>query len=220
MSEIRLSPTKILQEAVERVGPVFLPVALLTLPGILIPYGFPPFVAAGINVVYVLLIAPILGGASIILISRCLDKQPVSLAEALALAWRRAVPLILSVVLLIVVLIPATVLFVIPGLYLSVRLFAVQYGVVLENQSPIDAFVMSWELTKGRWWQIFGVLLALVLLVLIPVAILSILLENVAISELLIDLVVVAITPPLLMALLMVYRLLQGQKIDGDTVEA
>lgn len=212
MAEIRLNPIEILRDAIERVGPVFVPVALLTLPGIVIPYILPPALAVGANVIYVLLIAPILGGASIILINRCLNGQQTSLSEALAMAWRRAVPLIVSVLMLLVILIPAMALFVIPGLYLSVRLFAVQYGVVLENQSPLEALSMSWELTKGRWGQIFLALLLISLAIVVPIMVLSVLLASASLPDAIVNLLVPAVTPPLMMALLMIYRLLKGQK--------
>lgn len=51
--------------------------------------------------------------------------------------------------------IPATVLFIVPGIYLYVRLSVSYFVAVLENQSAEKNIERSWKLTKGLWWPVF-----------------------------------------------------------------
>lgn len=219
MTASTLKPGEILRDALQRVGPVFVPVAVLALPGVLLPVLIPNMtMAAVVNVLYAILVAPVLGGAMIILIHRCLAGQTTDIGAALAMAWRRAVPLVLSALLLFIILVPAFALLVIPGIYLAVRLFSTQYAVVLERKSPIDALSASWELTRGHWWPIFGTILVITLAFVMPLIIVSAILGAVlpwgdAIGSLL----GVVVTPPLVMAFLMVYKVLKGEAaLDSD----
>lgn len=219
MTTATLRPVEILQDTLQRVGAVFVPVALLALPSAVIAALVANAPLAGvINIVYGILVAPILGGAMIILINRSLTGQTFDLGEALAMAWRKAGPLILTALLLFVILVPALFLLIIPGLYLAVRLFATQYAVVLEHKSPTEALSASWELTKGRWWPIFGTLLVIGLIFMIPLVIVSAILgATLPFGALIANLLGVLITPPLVMAFVMVYKVLKGQ--SAMTVE-
>lgn len=51
--------------------------------------------------------------------------------------------------------------FVIPGVYLAVRLFLAPATVIAEKKRPFDALKRSWEMTRGNWWSIFAVALVL-----------------------------------------------------------
>lgn len=55
------------------------------------------------------------------------------------------------------------VAFVIPGIYLALRLIFAPVSSVLENKSPADAIRRSLALTEGNWWRIFSLFLSLFL---------------------------------------------------------
>lgn len=212
MTQTSLSPGVILRDALSRVGPVFVPVALLALPANILPLLIPTAPLRGVfNVLFAILVAPILGGATIVLVNRALANETVDLGSALSMAWQRAGQLILMSLLLMVILIPSFVVLLVPGIYLSVRLFASQYEVMLERQSPMDALKASWSLTEGRWWDVFWPTFAIALVLLIPVVLLSLLFMNAAFGDWITGLVSVVITPLLVMSFLMVYKVLKGQ---------
>lgn len=217
MTTATLRPVEILQDTLQRVGAIFVPVALLALPSVVIAMLVANSPLAGIiNILYGILVAPILGGAMIILINRCLTGQTIDLGESLAMAWRKAGPLILTALLLFVILVPALLLLVIPGLYLAVRLFATQYAVVLEHKSPTEALSASWELTKGRWWSIFGTLIVIGLAFMVPFVLVSALLgAALPFGALISNLLGAVLTPPLVMAFVMVYKVLKGESAMG-----
>lgn len=52
-----------------------------------------------------------------------------------------------------------TILLVIPGIYLAVALYFVQFEVIVEEQNAIDALRTGWELTKGERLGVFLLLL-------------------------------------------------------------
>ncbi|MEO0431698.1 MAG: hypothetical protein AAF151_08360 [Cyanobacteria bacterium J06656_5] len=220
MTQTSLSPGVILRDAFGRVGPVFVPVALLALPANILPLLIPSAPLRGIfSILFAILVAPVLGGATIVLVNRALANEAVDLGAALSMAWQRAGQLILTSLLLMVILIPSLALLLVPGIYLSVRLFASQYEVMLERQSPMDALKASWSLTEGRWWSVFWPTFAIALLLLIPVILLSVLFMNAAFGDWVTGLIGVAITPLLVMSFLMVYKVLKGQGAS-DTGDA
>ena len=220
MTATNLKPVEILRDTFQRVGPVFLPVLLLALPGVLISVLVRNAMLQGLlNVIYVILVAPILGGAMIILVNRCLTGQTTDLSEAVAMAWRKAGNLILTSLLLVVILIPAFVFLLIPGIYLSIRLFSAQYAVVLENKSPTEALSASWELTQGKWWKIFWAVFGVTLALVIPLFIVSAIVGAALpwSATIVSNLLGLVITPPIAMALLMVYKVLKGEAtLDAD----
>ncbi|MEA5465470.1 hypothetical protein [Leptothoe sp. PORK10 BA2] len=212
MTQTSLSPGGIIGSALSRVGPVFVPVALLALPINILPLLIPTLtLKAIVNVLVAIVVAPILGGASIVLVNRALANEKVDLGTALSMAWQRAAHLILLTLLLLVILIPSFMLLVVPGIYLSVRLFASQYEVMLERQAPMDALKTSWAMTEGRWWEIFRPLFAIGLVVFIPFMILSVIFMDTVFGSWVNGLLGVAVTPVLVMSALMVYKIVKGQ---------
>lgn len=72
------------------------------------------------------------------------------------------VPLLIVAALLALVMItPALLLLIVPGLYLATRLFAMSQIIVLEKLGPIEAVTRSFALTKGRAGHVFLTLLLL-----------------------------------------------------------
>jgi len=69
-----------------------------------------------------------------------------------------------------------TILLVIPGIYLLVRLLFVPQATVLEPDSGGSGpFGTSWRLVKGRWWSVFGLLIVAV----VPLSIVAVILARV-----------------------------------------
>jgi|SRR5579884_2614799 len=57
------------------------------------------------------------------------------------------------------------IVFVLPGIFLLVRLLFIPQAVVLERKSIFGAFDRSWQLVSGSWWRVFGIGLVLFLIV-------------------------------------------------------
>ncbi|MFB6196006.1 MAG: hypothetical protein ABEI80_07520 [Haloplanus sp.] len=54
-----------------------------------------------------------------------------------------------------------TILLIIPGIYLAVALYFVQFEVIVEDKNALDALRDGWELTKGERLSVFLLLLVL-----------------------------------------------------------
>ncbi|MEM9482345.1 MAG: hypothetical protein AAGA83_01490 [Cyanobacteria bacterium P01_F01_bin.116] len=188
---------------------------MLALPANLLPLAITnPFFKFLFSLVFGILVAPILGGASIVLADRALDSQTIDLSTALSMAWQRAGQLILASLLLGIILVPSFMLLLIPGIYLAIRLFAVQYETMLERRAASDALQASWDLTAGRWWEVFSRNFTLILVLIGPIIFLSLVLrEGGPLVDLLVSIIGIAITPIVMLAFLLVYRGIKGQEL-------
>jgi uncharacterized membrane protein len=75
--------------------------------------------------------------------------------------WRpvRFVPFALLSLLTLVILIPAYLLFIVPGIILSLAFMFSSYYVIEKGTGPVEALKASWRLTKGNRWMLlrFGI---------------------------------------------------------------
>jgi hypothetical protein len=67
----------------------------------------------------------------------------------------------------------ATLLLVLPGIYLSIVYTFYGFAVVLEGKKGWDAAKRSGELVKGNWWAVFGRIILTSLIVMIPYVVIS-----------------------------------------------
>jgi|GEM_PF-2553664 len=75
------------------------------------------------------------------------------------LAWSLLVPLIIAGFILLIV----------PGIMLIMSSFFTQYFIVDKNMGPFEAIKASWALTKGKYDQMIGLFLIVILCGLIPI---------------------------------------------------
>jgi hypothetical protein len=62
--------------------------------------------------------------------------------------------LVASIISGIIVMLGFVALF-IPGIFLGVKLFFVQYGILIGNKGVVSSLKNSWKITKGNWWRVF-----------------------------------------------------------------
>ncbi len=67
-----------------------------------------------------------------------------------------------AVILYILMLLGGLVLFVIPGLFLAIKFYFFSIFIVDKELGPIESLKASWNLTKGHWWNVFGLMFLLV----------------------------------------------------------
>lgn len=107
------------------------------------------------SIINLIFVVPFITGASIFYAHQNLTHRGATIPDSLQAAGEKFVQLFLLIVLLLVFLIPAFILLIVPGLYLSFRWSFVFYAVIIEGYSASDALSRSWKLTKGHWWLIF-----------------------------------------------------------------
>jgi hypothetical protein len=121
-----------------------------------------------------LLINMLLTGAIAWAVATILVGREPNLAESYRFGYRRIWSILLVTVLSGLAVLAGLILFVIPGIFVFVRLFASVPAVVVEGRRGTDALSRSWNLVKGYGWPVFGALAVTLLLSWIVTVILSI----------------------------------------------
>ena len=149
------------------------------------------------HIFYWCVVVPFFFGATTFYSYRSFTGNQVTANDAFTQSKRRLLPLIgvyfLSVVLilglagimwflwsfafggLIILIIICLIILIIiyRGLYVSYRLIFSSYATVIDNNSVLDSFNSSWELTKGRWWLVFRSNLLISFVFFVPAVLLS-----------------------------------------------
>ena len=88
-----------------------------------------------------------------------LRGQPASVGDAITRGFSLLVPVILAALAYSILLTIGFVLLFVPGIVIMVALWVYMPAIVVEKRGVGGAFSRSRELTKGRRWSIFGVLI-------------------------------------------------------------
>lgn len=182
MQTATLSPIPLLQRSLQLLNPIYTPLLILASPSFFIPIigELVPIVGGLLNLAYVVVGAPILGGAALVLVDQHLKQQSPVLGNSLDQAISKAVPLVLGSILLSLIVFAGSLLLVIPGIYWGVRLAFLICAIALEDQGATEGLGYSWNLVKGRWWGVFWAFLALGLIFGIPILILALIVGGIA----------------------------------------
>lgn len=86
------------------------------------------------------------------------------------LAWKKLWPILWTTILVTIMVILGFVALIIPGILLAVWSSQTTYAVIFENKTGLAAYRNSKELVKGRFWQVLGRLM-FVILPIIPISI-------------------------------------------------
>lgn len=81
---------------------------------------------------------------------------------------------VLASILVTIILILGFILLLIPGIYLSIRLFFVSLFIVDKKMGPIEAIGSSWEMSKGKFFKILGLVCLFFLVILLGLLLLII----------------------------------------------
>lgn len=93
------------------------------------------------------------------------DEARITVAEVWQVMWQKAGKLLGWGFLYVLLLGIGFLSLMIPGIYLSIGLFFAGYGIMLRDRSVKEAAMDSLSLVKGRWWNVFGYLFVLQILV-------------------------------------------------------
>src|SRR5918995_14337 len=122
--------------------------------------------AAGILAALVSLVATFwLQGALVKAVDDVRDGRPdLSLGETFAGVRPQLVAIIVAGVLAALGVILGLILLIIPGLYLLTRWILIIPVIVLEGRTAGESFGRSWELVRGFAWNVFGVIVLTILI--------------------------------------------------------
>jgi hypothetical protein len=178
-----IAPKRLLQDSFTLVKPIYssllllvIPLLILDLPQFLLPKGISIIVVFFIG--EFLMISLILG-ASLFYTYQKLTHREVTVFESLQKAINKLPQILLSRVLEYIIVISTTLLLFFPGIYFSVRLFFIVFGIIIENHSATGAISRSWQLVKGRWWSVFWALLVMLIALYVPILLIGMIVASV-----------------------------------------
>ncbi|MCL4398510.1 MAG: hypothetical protein M1322_03405 [Candidatus Parvarchaeota archaeon] len=87
--------------------------------------------------------------------------------EVIVKALKRYPALLATTFLTSVIIALGFIAFVIPGIYLSLKLILSPVSSVIEDKSPVDAIKRSWNMTFGNWWYLFAMVLLFIVVIFI-----------------------------------------------------
>lgn len=112
-------------------------------------------VALSVTVLY-LFLGPIVQGASVLAVADHFTGRNSTVRECLGVAGRKIVRLILLGLLVGAVVVVGMMACLLPGLYLTVRLYLAVQVLMIEDTTIKESINRSWELTKGAFWKVAG----------------------------------------------------------------
>ena len=92
------------------------------------------------------------------------SRTDPSVEQSYRFGFHRLWSVLLVSVLVGLAVVGGLILFVIPGIYIGVRLAVSIEALVVEGRRRTQAMARSWELVGGHWWHAFGTLLVAALL--------------------------------------------------------
>lgn len=64
-----------------------------------------------------------------------------------------------AMIMTYIILIPAFILFIIPGIYLAIPMALIPYIMVAEDLSFFDAMSRAFKMVRDNWWETFGIMI-------------------------------------------------------------
>ncbi len=89
------------------------------------------------------------------------DSDHIELDHILADFGRNFITLFVLYILIIIAIFFSFLFFIIPGIYVGIKLFIAPAVAVIEERNPFDAISRSWDLVQGHWWFTFATYLVM-----------------------------------------------------------
>lgn len=118
-------------------------------------------------VMFVIVVSPIVTAAITHAVSETYLGRAVSYGTSLSVGFKLLVRLMGTALLMVLIMIPAFILLVIPGLYLMFAYMLVNQVIVIEGSAGWSALKRSYELTKKNLLRVIGIYLVSVVLMLV-----------------------------------------------------
>lgn len=174
-SSREIAPFELLQESFSQAMPIYLPLAILATPSLVVAVldVIVPSLKIPVAIVNSFVITPVISGASVYLAYRYISTQTSDLGGAVTEALGKAAQLIAGFLLYLIAVIIGFCLLIIPGFYVAIRLGFVLYGIMIDDLDAVASLKSSWELVGGRWGSVFVAQLVPALCFIVPLVIIS-----------------------------------------------
>ena len=160
MTTKSIKPVRLIRDSIISTVPIYKSLLVFFIPGFFIPtfifsllkFVIPEILFKIINYLYLFSISPILSGAIFLFSYKKLNKEKITISQALQQAFNKFPALLLLEVM-------RYFLYLIPPFF--PRFYSVFFTVIIDDYSLADSFKRSWQLTKGYGWRIFWITLTI-----------------------------------------------------------
>jgi len=131
------------------------------------------FSYGGLNLITIVLVSIFINGVIIVLVAK---GKRFSMMSAVKLVASKYFTLVIASILGFIINILGLIALVVPGIFLSIKLFYFEQAVLLNNKGIVESLKTSWNVTRGNWWRVFAlvVLMAIIsLIIIMPISFLS-----------------------------------------------
>ncbi len=181
-----IEPFNLLQESFSQTGPIYLPLILLGSPTVVLSIlqetlaplasGITPL--AGGLLFLLIPVSVVMTVTTIYFIYRYLRERTIDASGAFNKGIGTSLNAFMGYILYSLAIAVGLILFLLPGIYLSVAMGFFLCAMVSNNCSLFDSFNYSMNLVKGRWWATFGSLLV-TLVFIIPLIVVTMIAESI-----------------------------------------
>lgn len=102
-------------------------------------------------------------------------RRRLDIGKAANAVLKRYIPLLIASIVFGIIVMLGFVALIIPGIFLSIKLVFFSYAILIDNEDIVGSLKKSWRMVKGKWWNVFALMLIIGLvsiMVGIPVGIL------------------------------------------------
>jgi hypothetical protein len=96
-------------------------------------------------------------------------RKRLSLKNAVKFVASKYLTILAATILFSVIIGLGFLALIVPGIYLTVRLFFYDYSILIDAEDAFGSLKKSWKIVKGRWWDLF----ALLLIITIPISVIG-----------------------------------------------
>lgn len=86
-------------------------------------------------------------------------RKRLSLKKAVKFVASRYLTILAATILFSIIVGLGLLALIIPGIYLGIRLFFYEYSILIDGEDTFGSLKKSWKIVKGRWWDLFGLLI-------------------------------------------------------------
>jgi hypothetical protein len=217
-SSKEIAPFELLQASFSQAMPIYLPLAILATPALVVAIlqAMVPSLKNPLTIINGFVLTPLFSGASIYLAYRYISTQTSDLGGSVTEAVGKLAQLIVGIVLYAIAVILGFICLILPGIYVSIRLGFVLYGIMIDDLDAMESLKSSWNLVGGRWASVFVAQLLPTICFIVPILLVSFVIgfilgpKAVAIATIFASLVGLAATPFLVTYYTKLYLRLKG----------
>ena len=101
-----------------------------------------------------LMLMPIYWGATLLYMRSVLQNTPLSVSQAVSLSFGCWGRLLLTYVLTALAVSTGLLMFILPGIYIGVRLAFAEFFCVMESKGPLESIRASWRSSSDFFWPL------------------------------------------------------------------